>query len=346
MWELRKQRAALDELELPISPRAPVAGDDRRPILLKTLTGRSQVSRKEAPEETPPGPLAVRWAEVSGETFQVRGQDYMRSRRKEGSGASIYRFLGADLFAFERKIYHIAHHIDLPPSPTLGAACEALPAEERLPPVMIINLQLPSYAPTLFGKHHDGPGFSLVLYFALPEGWAPEQVPNRAALELFQRFVHDGVESDGCATRDRLKLIPHVVNPDEWSERAPLSRYETKLLKSYADKPILSRPQHTFFVTQRYTEIDIDVHNYAYLARKALHSFLGRFQSVTFDLGLVVQGNAEDELPELVFGAARLWDVRLDVAQPFKEVEPQELDLTRLSPSLSRQIFGDQIKRP
>lgn len=93
----------------------------------------------------PSAPLAVRWASVGGETFQVRGQDYMKSRVKEPSGPAIYRLLGADLFSFDQKIHNIAHHIDLPAPPRVSAAHSALPPEERLPLILIINLQLPSY---------------------------------------------------------------------------------------------------------------------------------------------------------------------------------------------------------
>ncbi len=50
--------------------------------------------------------------------------------------------------------------------------------------------------PSLFGGN-DGPGHSLVYYFALPEGWEPDQVENKAALEMLQRFFHDGREFDG-----------------------------------------------------------------------------------------------------------------------------------------------------
>ncbi|KAL6780874.1 hypothetical protein ACKKBG_A08815 [Auxenochlorella protothecoides x Auxenochlorella symbiontica] len=331
MWELRKQKQPNLE-ELPSSPRSPrVTGS--RPILIKSLTGNALNSQNLG--TLPSAPLAVRWASVGGETFQVRGQDYMKSRVKEPSGPAIYRLLGADLFSFDQKIHNIAHHIDLPAPPRVSAAHSALPPEERLPLILIINLQLPSYVPPIFGRNHDGPGFSLVFYFALPDNWTPDQVPNRAALELFQRFVHDGVESDGCATRDRLKLIPHVANPEEWASAAPLSRYESKLLSSYADKPILSRPQHHFFSTSRYMEIDLDIHCYAYLARKALHGFLGRLGGLVIDAAFIVQGNAEDELPELVFGAGRLSGVRLDLAQPFRVVPQEELVLHRLSPNLT-----------
>ena len=49
-------------------------------------------------------------------------------------------------------------------------------------------------------------------------GLAPQ-----AALGLLQRFVHNGAEADGTPTRDRLKLIPRVVNVDEWATTGPLS---------------------------------------------------------------------------------------------------------------------------
>jgi len=51
---------------------------------------------------------------------------------------------------------------------------------------------------SLFGSN-DGKGHSLVYYFGLPEGWEPSMVENRAALALWQRFVHDDIEADGCS---------------------------------------------------------------------------------------------------------------------------------------------------
>lgn len=53
----------------------------------------------------------------------------------------------------------------------------------------------------------------------------------------------------------RLKLIPRVVNVAEWAERGPLSPPEHKLLTSYNDKPILTRPQHNFFAGPGYLEV-------------------------------------------------------------------------------------------
>lgn len=51
---------------------------------------------------------------------------------------------------------------------------------------------------SFFGTQ-DGPGQSLVYYFALPEGWEPAHVNNAAAVALLQRLAHNGREDDGCA---------------------------------------------------------------------------------------------------------------------------------------------------
>ena len=48
---------------------------------------------------------------------------------------------------------------------------------------------------SLFGSQ-DGQGLSLVYYFTLPEGWEPQDVGNLAALQMLQRFIHDGREQD------------------------------------------------------------------------------------------------------------------------------------------------------
>ncbi len=90
-------------------------------------------------------------------------------------------------------------------------------------------------------------------------------------------------------TRERLKLIARVANPDQWAREAPLSMAETKLLQNYNDKPLLTRPQHKFFHGQNYMEIDIDVHAYAYLARKAFAGFIPRLTTVVFENAFVIQ---------------------------------------------------------
>lgn len=55
------------------------------------------------------------------------------------------RPVGVDFYSFDFKINHIAKHIQLPPAPALGPGALAVPPGERLPPLLIVNIQLPTY---------------------------------------------------------------------------------------------------------------------------------------------------------------------------------------------------------
>eukprot|EP00884_Botryococcus_braunii_P001825 jgi/Botrbrau1/11643/Bobra.168_2s0001.1 len=272
------------------------------------------------------------YEEADSTTFMVRGKNYMKTKVKEGSAHAIYRLIGCDIYSFDFKLNHIAKHVQLPEAPRLGPAAAALPPQESLPPFLIINVQLPTYPASFFGTQ-DGPGQSLVYYFALPEGWEPSDVGNPAALGLLQRFAHNGREHDGTPTRDRLKLIPRVANPEQWAKEAPLSSAETALLTNYNDKPLLTRPQHKFFHGPNYLEIDVDVHSYAYLARKAFGGFIPRLTTVVFENAFVIQGNRPEELPEVVLAAARVARVNFNKVRPFPaRMERTQSNNIRLAP--------------
>ncbi len=58
----------------------------------------------------------------------------------------VRRLLSADIYSFEFKIFHIAQHVQLPKPPRLGPKALALPPHERLPPILVINMQLPMYS--------------------------------------------------------------------------------------------------------------------------------------------------------------------------------------------------------
>jgi hypothetical protein len=153
-----------------------------------------------------PAGASLAWRNGDATTFSVRSRDYMRTKLKEPSGPAVYQLIGVDLYSFDFKLFHIAQHVQLPRPPPPGPAATAAAPADRLPPLLVINIQVPTYLPTVFGPT-DGPGYSLVYYFALPEGWEPSQVDNPAALGLLRRFVHNGREFDGCAAAAALRLV-------------------------------------------------------------------------------------------------------------------------------------------
>ncbi|KAG7390107.1 hypothetical protein PHYPSEUDO_008810 [Phytophthora pseudosyringae] len=284
------------------------------------LPGASLKMCAPAPMEIVPGC----WAQVDATRFNVRqGPNYRKTKLKAASAPALLELVAVDVYQVRVFSRVVASHLFPDNSRVIcqsdvkadnvGSIVDLSglkPATGNLD-LFIVNCQVPSYQPSnpLWGeKQGDGPGFNFVTYFAIPPAIremldAPADPPLQAV-----RLLKDFMQSQSWVS-ERFKAIGIVVNPQEQT----LGRAERHLLETYNGQPILTRPQHRFHRGDGYFEVDVNAHDFNYIARKGLVGVSTHACNMILDFGFVLEGQEDHELPEQILGCVRLCNV--DVRQ-------------------------------
>lgn len=261
---------------------------------------------------------------MHGSRFNLRvGPNYARNKRKEPSLHAIYEVDTYDVFRAGQKHRHLYKQC-------VNPGDQAKPGVMGIPRRFVITIMLPDCSPgnPLWGNDEaDGATVMFVISGSLRPEYlsalealeeleaeskrddltdkeAEEIIAKRAAahntlppsIDLLRRFVAES--STDKSIGNRFKLMADIVNLDE----SGLDSWSKSVLRRYNAKPCLTRPQHEFFVGPNltYFEAWVDVHQFAFFARRVLNGIRHLIAGVNLNAGFCIEAQADEEQPEQI----------------------------------------------
>lgn len=235
-------------------------------------------SMKNTPPPTIPPEM---WGEPDASTFRIRGKTYVQDKVKENSRPALFKLLACDLYETEGNIRNIASH-------PKNRVFQALQRGEDTW-VFVVQIMVPG-----------PPFYSYCAYFEGDKKLIEEDTP-------FGRVAHPFFNGNDEEYRNnRFKLIPKVVDGNMIVKMA------------VKDTPTLlgNKLKQYYYKGDNYFELDVDVGSSS-VARNVVGLAMGYSKAIVVDMGFCLQGNDEDELPEVLMGASTVCHLDFSTAKKF-----------------------------
>jgi len=248
------------------------------------------------------------WLSCDGSVFDIRNIRYNKTREKIPSERAIYDCVGMDMVRDKRRIDGCIDRLpggptNLPESP---ANCPTWDAAWGVPRVLVVNCQLPLKSGSIMGGRHpeeDG-GLSVLNYFVLSREACETLAQGivTPALRLWKRFVEEGVSTK---EGNPLKVVGRVENLEKYEVPESFHRFNNKpVLLTKSSRTYLARLPEVI-------EVDYDVRSWVYPARTTLCNYHHRAREAEIEIGYLVEGKIDDELPEQILGSFKF--VNMDI---------------------------------
>lgn len=247
----------------------------------------SQRLQQDRPSRPSPGLRG--WSDGEPWLFRLRASEYMKTRQKLRTAETFYSCVGVEVLQAPCQLYSCMQGLSL--QRAQGSA---------LPKILLVHFLLPFKPGPIYGSHPaDDAGCSVVIFFKLKE-----PVLASPALGLLQRFLEaDHPKSEGFAISGCLKVVGLLENLDELNIPAAAR----PMVRKFNGKPVLveKESRHLHFHGD-ILEITVDVRGFNPVARQLLCRLRGQLPKSVMQLGILVQGVEDFELPEGFLGVARL----------------------------------------
>lgn len=234
------------------------------------------------PEGAEIGQVFNCYSEPTASGFNIRDHNYLNDQKKIPSGPYLCQLRGVDMFQTQ----------DTPKN--IGRNPKIMGGKLQDTPTFIFNFRLP------WGI--------LVFYSEIPKRFLPflrlesKKLPPLSKMPPSDRTLCRFLLGDDEHRDSVLKIIPVIVKGPS-IVKSTINSTPALIAKKLPVKYFYERPTQTSSL--EYFEIDFDIAASSF-AKRLLSLVRGNTKNIVFDLGFVIQGEKEDELPEQMMLAARI----------------------------------------
>jgi Protein ENHANCED DISEASE RESISTANCE 2, C-terminal/PH domain len=257
------------------------------------------------------------WRRMNPGVIMVRSHNYKKDKIKVPSPGELYQCVHMDIFESRQRYPDMASRVQLPEVRFNDEGAKTWNA----PDIFVVSIAIPTDPPKLYSSSEDGGGYTITAYFTMHE----------ETRDILKRVTADGYDPMSDMVDDMNQSKVNAVRLlDEWCRRSPTddsfcARFKVvpnaqnlkeiglpSWISKYNGKPFLiKRPGQTGFLYRHpeksCVEFDISLHPFPYLAKQGINFMKDSyFKKVLATFGFLIEGRAEDELPECLIGLMQL----------------------------------------
>ncbi|KAI7837930.1 hypothetical protein COHA_008236 [Chlorella ohadii] len=290
------RRTSVDDAAMQAAAAAPGLGTVSIEEVKAVRAALARQQAQEVPEDerwAVQGTAARRyWSCPGNADLRVRGKNYLTDKKKIPAAMPMFDLYSAELVEVDEPMWHMARFL---PSVKYCAA----------PFMFILQLMVPANPPISLTMVWTAPLNPMTesldtLCAAWPED--PQGTVRSFFTNLCEWMKGEGPEADAVRNK-KFKLIPRIVK-GSWIVK-----------QSVGTTPVLLGQKLTtrYFRGSNYFEVDVDITSNT-VANSVTSLVVGAITSLVVDLAPLVEGQAEDELPERLIGSVRFEHLDLKTA--------------------------------
>lgn len=250
------------------------------------------------------------WQEPCASSWNVRSSTYLESKLKYPASSNLFQLLAVDLIQLEDSQPLISGLSKLPKERVSQYIHSSMQqnkmggkgskSDNGRPFLLVVNITIP-------GKV----AYHLVMYYVIQDKrliQKPNEQDHPSTSNLppltqeqkaFQKIASTFFFGSSDKYRDeRFKLIPKIISGN------------ILVKKAVGSKPTLlgKKVKQYYIRSNDYFELVVDVGSDA-IAKRVVGLCTGYAKNLVVDMGFVLEGTSEDELPEVVMGSVRLKNI-------------------------------------